>query len=147
MTARTAQETQERVARSLRRRYWAEKRFRAYGVLAVLFGIAFVVFLFANIISKGASVFRQTYVQLEIFYDPAVIDPAGARRKADLAAAAKTSPPRRREQFDRHPDAEIITSQPGLGSLTGARILAEIGDNRTRFTDARSLKAYAEARP
>ena len=43
MTARTAQETQELVARSLRRRYWAEKRFRAYGVLAVLFGIAFVV--------------------------------------------------------------------------------------------------------
>jgi transposase len=58
----------------------------------------------------------------------------------DLAAGAA-------EQFDRHPDAEIITSQPGLGSLTGARILAEIGDDRTRFTDARSLKAYAGSAP
>ena len=49
--------------------------------------------------------------------------------------------------FDKHPDAEIITSLPGLGSLTGARVLAEIGDDRSRFADARSLKAYAGAAP
>ena len=73
MTLATAQETQERVGRSLRRRYWAERRFRAYGVLAVLFGIAFVLFLFASIISKGVSVFRQAYVQLEVFHDPELV--------------------------------------------------------------------------
>jgi transposase len=39
----------------------------------------------------------------------------------DLAAAAV-------EAFETHPDAEIITSCPGLGSVTGARVLAEIGD-------------------
>jgi transposase len=49
--------------------------------------------------------------------------------------------------FDTHPDAAIITSLPGLGSLTGARVLAEIGDDRSRFADARSLKAYAGAAP
>jgi transposase len=49
--------------------------------------------------------------------------------------------------FDTHPDAEIITSLPGLGSLTGARVLAEIGDDRSRFADARSLKAYAGSAP
>jgi transposase len=49
--------------------------------------------------------------------------------------------------FDQHPDAEIITSLPGLGSLTGARVLAEIGDDRSRFADARALKAYAGAAP
>ena len=32
--------------------------------------------------------------------------------------------------FKQHPDAEIITSFPGLGTLTGARVLAEIGDDR-----------------
>jgi transposase len=58
----------------------------------------------------------------------------------ELAAAAV-------ESFERHPDAEIITSFPGLGSLTGARVLAEIGDDRSRFADARSLKAYAGAAP
>ena len=58
----------------------------------------------------------------------------------ELAAAAI-------EHFEKHPDAEIITSLPGLGSLTGARVLAEIGDDRSRFTDARALKAYAGSAP
>ena len=51
------------------------------------------------------------------------------------------------ETFSRHPDAAIITSFPGLGALTGARVLAEIGDDRSRFPDARGLKAYAGAAP
>jgi hypothetical protein len=42
--------------------------------------------------------------------------------------------------FEQHPDAEIITSFPGLGMLAGARVLAEIGDDRSRFADARGLK-------
>ncbi|MEU6647820.1 IS110 family transposase [Saccharomonospora sp. NPDC046836] len=49
--------------------------------------------------------------------------------------------------FERHPDAEIITSFPGLGKLAGARVLAEIGDDRTRFPHARGLKAYAGSAP
>jgi len=51
------------------------------------------------------------------------------------------------ESFNLHPDAGIITSFPGLGPLTGARVLAEIGDDRSRFQDARGLKAYAGAAP
>lgn len=51
------------------------------------------------------------------------------------------------ESFETHPDAEIIISFPGLGSLTGARVLAEIGDDRSRFTDAKGLKAFAGAAP
>lgn len=49
--------------------------------------------------------------------------------------------------FTEHPDAEIITSFPGLGVITGARVLAELGDDRDRFTDPRALKAYAGAAP
>ncbi|MEU9222681.1 IS110 family transposase [Streptomyces sp. NPDC048376] len=51
------------------------------------------------------------------------------------------------QAFENHADAEIITSFPGLGPLSGARVLAEIGDDRTRFADARGLKAYAGAAP
>jgi transposase len=58
----------------------------------------------------------------------------------DLEAAAV-------ESFNQHPDAGIITSFPGLGPLTGARVLAEIGDDRSRFQDARGLKAYAGSAP
>ena len=58
----------------------------------------------------------------------------------DLAEAAT-------ERFAQHPDAAIITSRPGLAALTGARVLAEIGDDRARFADARGLKAYAGSAP
>ncbi len=51
------------------------------------------------------------------------------------------------QAFETHADAKIITSFPGLGPLSGARVLAEIGDDRTRFTDARGLKAYAGSAP
>ncbi|MBF6191360.1 IS110 family transposase [Nocardia sp. CDC186] len=51
------------------------------------------------------------------------------------------------EEFRKHPDHAIITSFPGLADLTGARVLAEIGDDRNRFADARALKAYAGSAP
>lgn len=58
----------------------------------------------------------------------------------DLAEAAA-------ESFETHPDAEIITGFPGLSALSGARVFAEIGDDRARFTDAKGLKAYAGSAP
>lgn len=65
---------------------------------------------------------------------------AACRAADDLETAAI-------ESFRQHPDAEIITSMPGLGMLTGARVLGEIGDDPDRFADARGLKAYAGAAP
>ncbi|RKN75520.1 IS110 family transposase [Streptomyces klenkii] len=58
----------------------------------------------------------------------------------DLAEAVE-------EAFPQHPDADILLSFPGLGVQLGARVLAEIGDDRTRFADARGLKAYAGSSP
>jgi transposase len=49
--------------------------------------------------------------------------------------------------FGRHPDAEIYTSQPGLGQILGARVLAEFGDDPTRYADARARKNYAGTSP
>ena len=51
------------------------------------------------------------------------------------------------EGFGRHPDAEIVTSQPGLGPTLGARVLAEFGDDRTRYADAKARKNYAGTSP
>ena len=49
--------------------------------------------------------------------------------------------------FGQHPDAEIYLSQPGLGVVLGARVLAEFGDDQTRYTDARARKNYAGTSP
>ncbi|MEU4820239.1 IS110 family transposase [Actinomadura sp. NPDC023710] len=51
------------------------------------------------------------------------------------------------EAFRQHPDHQVITSFPGLSDQLGARVLAEIGDDRHRFADARALKAYAGSAP
>jgi transposase len=49
--------------------------------------------------------------------------------------------------FGQHPDAEIITSQPGLGPVLGARVLAESGDDPGRYASAKARKDYAGTSP
>ncbi|MEV3915268.1 IS110 family transposase [Streptomyces canus] len=65
---------------------------------------------------------------------------AACKAVEDLTEAVEAS-------FRRHPDAEILLSFPGMGIQLGARVLAEIGDDRARFADARALKAYAGSAP
>jgi len=49
--------------------------------------------------------------------------------------------------FGQHPVAEIYLSQPGMGIILGARVLAEFGDAPSRYADARSRKNYAGTAP
>jgi len=51
------------------------------------------------------------------------------------------------EHFGRHPDAEIILSQPGLGMILGARVLAEFGDDPRRYRDGKARRNYAATSP
>jgi transposase len=46
-----------------------------------------------------------------------------------------------------HPDAEIYLSQPGLGNILSARVLAEFGDDPNQFHDGRARKNYAGTSP
>jgi len=49
--------------------------------------------------------------------------------------------------FGRHPDAEVILSQPGLGLILGARVLAEFGDDPRRYRDGKARRNYAATSP
>jgi len=49
--------------------------------------------------------------------------------------------------FGQHPAAEVILSQPGLGPVLGARVLAEFGDDPHRYTTAKARKNYAGTSP
>src|SRR6187401_543214 len=51
------------------------------------------------------------------------------------------------QHFGRHPDAEIILSQPGMGTILGARVLAEFGDAPGRYADAKARKNYPGTSP
>jgi len=50
-------------------------------------------------------------------------------------------------RFEEHPDAEILRSLPGLGLVLGARVLAEFGDDPTRYADPKARKNYAGSSP
>lgn len=71
-----------------RRRHVSERRFRMMGLAAVAFGILALVGLLGSILANGASSFRQTYVTLDVYLDPAKLDKAGNR---DLEAIRKVT--------------------------------------------------------
>jgi transposase len=62
------------------------------------------------------------------------------RQISDLEAELAT-------HFEKHPDADIYLSQPGLGVILGARVLGEFGDDPNRYTSAKSRKNYAGTSP
>jgi transposase len=49
--------------------------------------------------------------------------------------------------FGQHPDAEIYLSQPGLGPILAARVLAEFGDAPSRYADPKARKNYSGMSP
>jgi len=51
------------------------------------------------------------------------------------------------EDFGSHPDAEIVRSLPGLGTVLGARVLGEFGDDPNRYTDGKARRNYAGTSP
>ena len=64
-----------RVAAGLSKRYAAERRFRLYGIIAVLFALSCLTLLFSTIIGNGYSAFTQTMVALDVSLYPQDIDP------------------------------------------------------------------------
>jgi hypothetical protein len=49
--------------------------------------------------------------------------------------------------FERHPDAEVVRSLPGLGTILSARVLGEFGDEPNRYATAKCRKNYAGTSP
>jgi transposase len=96
---------------------------------------------------------RQVFTDTYLHQPPRIENAMGIQLSALLGqfdaacAAADELAEAASAHFEQHPDAAIITSFPGLGNLTGARVLAEIGDDRARFADARGLKAFAGSAP
>ena len=68
-----SKDNRKKIRESLAKRNRSERHFQWFGKLGVILGLAAVVLLFVDIISKGSGAFRATYIQLEIEYDPEVI--------------------------------------------------------------------------
>ena len=62
------------VNQGLARRYRAERRFRYYGLSAIVASLLFLSLLFVSIFTNGYSAFMQTFIQLNVFFDPEVLN-------------------------------------------------------------------------
>lgn len=67
-----------------RRRNAAERRFRAYGVVAIALAMGALVFLLFTIFRDGTSAFFQTYARIPVAVEAQVVDPAGNRNPAEM---------------------------------------------------------------
>ena len=108
----------EIIQAGLAKRKAAEFRFKAYGVLAVTAGLAFLAILFITIIGNAYTAFVQTQIKLEVHLDEGMLDPEGKRdlealSSADYAAIFRSS---LRELF---PDAKSRRDRRALNDLVG----------------------------
>ena len=79
--------TSDAMVRRRAKRRAAERRFRAYGIVAVTLAIAALGALFASIVGNGYTAFQQTYIELEVTYDPETLGIGEARDAAALSGA------------------------------------------------------------
>lgn len=77
----------ETIQRSLSKRYRAEKRFRAYGMMAIALGLLCVALLFVDIIGKGHKAFLETSIQVDVTYDAEVLGITDLQNKQQVALA------------------------------------------------------------
>ena len=107
--------TMDIVNQGLKKRYASEKRFRMLGLAAIIASMLFLALLFVSIIGNGYTAFWQTFVRLEVFFDPEML-PQDALETADYPGLVKKS---LRTMF---PDANGRTNKRMLYKLvsTGA---------------------------
>ena len=67
----------EKVRRGLDRRLRSERRFRAYGIVAIVLAILMLLFLAGTIVSKGYPAFVQTWIKVDVLLDEELIAPDG----------------------------------------------------------------------
>lgn len=105
-----------------------------------------------NVAEKAAAV--QAALRAEHLGQPEIVAQAYAASVQALLAVltvlntqVKTLQGQVETHFGQHPAAEIIRSQPGLGPVLGARVLAEFGDDPDRYACAKARKNYAGTSP
>jgi phosphate transport system permease protein len=79
----------KKIKDGLTRRHARERRFRAYGVAAIVAAIGFVVILFSMILYKGLPAFTQAELSLNIHFDPEVLSADERPVQAEGQSAAE----------------------------------------------------------
>ena len=135
----------------LRRRYRAERRFRACCIAALGLAVAFLVVFFADMIATGYSAFVQTEIRVEVSYDeqavrvpPTAVDesvrpfvsrgflrtiPAAVRADPELAGTSRTQWVLAKADVDQFRKGQAV----GLSTAAAERVRALERQGRLRF--------------
>ncbi|MBP7712124.1 MAG: phosphate ABC transporter permease PstA [Gammaproteobacteria bacterium] len=138
---RASPRTIDIVTATLARRHSAERRFRLYGLGAIILGLVFLAVLFVSVIGTGYRAFLRTEVALDVPFDPAALaleerrDPE-ALAAADYGAAVKQA---LRDAFPEVRERQALRALYGLVSSAAALQLRDaalkdpsvIGQTRT----------------
>ena len=130
----------------LRRRYASERRFQWVGRIALALGSAFLALILGTIVANGYTAWQQTFIALEIHFDPERLDPEGAGTEEALltgdyggivkAALRKEFPEVRKRRERRRLQALI---GPGASFHLRDMVLADpslVGETRTVWLPA-----------
>ncbi|MYM53929.1 phosphate ABC transporter permease PstA [Thalassovita mangrovi] len=115
-----------------KKRNASEARFKAYGAIAIGIAILALVALMTSILANGSSAFRQTFISLDVYLDPAKLDKDGTR---DPEAIAKVSTfgyaPLIKAAFDKEFEKPEIGLE-GMKSSEAAKMISKEGPAELR---------------
>lgn len=73
--------------RLIAKRYAAERRFKAYGIAAILFGLFFLIALFSTIFARGYTAFQQSAFSVDVNLDQSAFGSSSPPSQSDLMMA------------------------------------------------------------
>ncbi|GAA6165299.1 phosphate ABC transporter permease PstA [Pelagimonas sp. KU-00592-HH] len=116
-----------------KRRNAAEARFRAYGVAAIVVAILALIGLVSSILYNGSSAFRQTFITMEVYLDPAKLDKDGS---GNLEKIAKVSTfgyaPLIAKGFEKKFEENPTLVVQGLNAKKAAKMISKEGPAELR---------------
>jgi phosphate transport system permease protein len=102
----------------IKQRRASEKRFRAYGMVAITLGLFFLVVLLTSIVSKGYTAFFQTMITVPVEFSEKLIDPTGKRAENPKILATANYPIIARDAVAKAAGIDL-TDKPALAKLKG----------------------------
>ncbi|TFH25404.1 MAG: phosphate ABC transporter permease PstA [Myxococcales bacterium] len=103
-------------AKHMRRRYAAERRFRAYGIAALGVAVMFLLLLLGSVTYQGLPALRESQIRLAIDFDAEYIDPDG-RRDPEVLGDGNYLALARRALVTLFPDVTTRADRLGLYAL------------------------------
>ncbi len=79
--------TLDAVKKTLKKRHRKEFLFRFYGMVGIVLAVFFLITILSTIMVQGKKAFFSTYIKLEVFFDPQIIDPDNTKRDEDIRFA------------------------------------------------------------